>query len=568
MLVTPWIEAVIEGRLNAILRICHETVSPKAGPSSYSKGRLLLAKETNAIILRYDDDDRAFGRERYQPSDRNAPPRSDYRGYRSPPRRGRTPPPYATDTYISSDRRRSRSPAYRGGDAGGYRGRLRSPPRGYSPRRDVRARSPPPRSRRYSRSPLGRPRSPLPMRREPSPYRRPRSPLPAKRERMASPSREKYHRRGYSPLRNSRPAYPNENNYRPRERSPSPRRSQHVSRMASPVSSRRSSPHAHPERMVNAASGRHSPQYRSSRAPPARDVGYGDRSPPRRAFSPAPRSPPREPVAYRNRSPPPRNREEYGNGPTPAKWSDAQISKPQSSGYRNGDTRPPPSGPAYRSSHAHDTSTEASSSAPISMSAHNRPNSASLLSAPTRPRGGSSHADRGSRDHPYGGPPPHRGGRPPPASPYHGPPSRQHYDSRPPPSDYAHGTRASHHDPLAPFEPSYRAPPPFRSNNSSSTTYPRTQRFNHLASVPSVKEGGELLPSLMDPAAKKRLAELEEGRRKLVEQIDEKQREKRRNLREWETRERESRRDGLRSELAEEALETMSGDGPGTGTAF
>ena len=72
----------------------------------------------------------------------------------------------------------------------------------------------------------------------------------------------------------------------------------------------------------------------------------------------------------------------------------------------------------------------------------------------------------------------------------------------------------------------------------------------------------------MDSAAQKRIAELEEGKKKLMEQIEEKQREKRKNLREWETRERESRRDGLRSELAEEALQTMSGEGTAVGTAF
>ena len=528
-----------------------------------------LINKTNLIMFRYDDGDRSLGGETYRPSDRSAPPRSNYRGYRSPPRRGRTPPAYTTDTYASSDRRRSRSPAYRGRDGGSYRARPRSPPRGYSPRREVRARSPVPRTRRYSRSPVSRPRSPPPVRRDPSPYRRPRSPLPAKRERMASPPRERYHRRGYSPPRNTRPPYPNENNYRPRERSPSPRRSQHVSRMASPVSSRRSSPHVHPDRMANANSGQHSPVYRNGRGVAPRDEGYGDRSPPRRAYSPVPRSPPREPVAHRNRSPPPpRVREDYSNGPTPAKWSDAPMAKPQSSGYRNGDSRPPPSGPAYKNSHGRDAAVEAPSAAPISMSAHNRPNSASLLSAPTRPRGGSTFADRGSRDHSYGGPP-HRGGRPPPGPPYHGPPARQHHDSRPPPSDHSsYGQRSSHHGPSAPYEAPYRAPPPFRSNNSSSTTYPRTQRFNHLASSPTIKEGGENLPSLIDPAAKKRLAELEEGRKKLMDQIEEKQREKRKHLREWDVRERESRRDGLRSELAEEALEAMSGDGPGTGTAF
>lgn len=86
--------------------------------------------------------------------------------------------------------------------------------------------------------------------------------------------------------------------------------------------------------------------------------------------------------------------------------------------------------------------------------------------------------------------------------------------------------------------------------------------------MPAIVPGGEALPSALDPAAKKRLAELEEQKRKLQDQIDEKQKEKRRGLREWESKERESRRDGLRSELAEEALEAMSGEGGGAGTAF
>ena len=86
--------------------------------------------------------------------------------------------------------------------------------------------------------------------------------------------------------------------------------------------------------------------------------------------------------------------------------------------------------------------------------------------------------------------------------------------------------------------------------------------------MPALKECGEALPSLTDPTARKRLAELEEGRKKLMDQIEEKQREKRKNLREWDTLSRESRRESLRSELAVNALETMSGDVVGSGTAF
>ncbi len=264
-------------------------------------------------------------------------------------------------------------------------------------------------------------------------------------------------------------------------------------------------------------------------------------------------------------------------------------------GYRNGDSRPPPSGPSYRGSYARESPIDPSpAAAPISMSAHNRPASAALISAPTRPRGSPGFGGRGdhggrgdyggpgdfggrgdfsgrgdSRDHPYGGLS-HHGGRRPPASPHHAP-TRPPHDFRPPPSDHI-PSRPRNHGPATAYEPPpYRAPPPFRSNNSSSTTYPRTQRFgtNHLASVPAIKEGGQALPSLVDPATKKRLAELEEGKKKLMEQIEEKQREKRKQLREWDSMERESRRESLRSELAECSLEAMSGDGAGmTGTAF
>ena len=383
---------------------------------------------------------------------------------------------------------------------------------------------------------------------------------------------ERYERRNFSPPRNPRPRYLNENHYRHTERSASPiRRSEHTSRVASPISSRRSSPNIHPKRLVNTGSGPHSPTFRDSRVHPATRVsGHRDKSPARRGYSPVPMSPPREALPYRAQSPAPRERDDYRNGNTPVTWSGVQIAKPQPSAYRNEDSRGPPSGPGgYRDSHARESPSGPPPSAPISMSAHNRPASASVLSAPTRPRGGPSFAGRDSRDQPYSGPQSHRGGRAPPQSVYHAP-SRQQHDSRPPPSDHIpHGPRA-HHGHSAPFEPSYRAPPPFRSNNSSSTTYPRTQRFNtnHLASVPAIIPGGEALPSTLDPAARKRLAELEEQKKKLQDQIDEKQREKRRSLREWDSKERESRRDGLRSELAEEALEAMNGEGAGTGTAF
>lgn len=71
----------------------------------------------------------------------------------------------------------------------------------------------------------------------------------------------------------------------------------------------------------------------------------------------------------------------------------------------------------------------------------------------------------------------------------------------------------------------------------------------------------------MDPAADKKLAQLEEESKRLRDVIDEKQKAKRQMLRDWESKERESRREGLRSELAEGQLEQLSGEQVG-GAAF
>ena len=78
--------------------------------------------------------------------------------------------------------------------------------------------------------------------------------------------------------------------------------------------------------------------------------------------------------------------------------------------------------------------------------------------------------------------------------------------------------------------------------------------------------GGKALPNA-DPAAAKKIGQLEDDAEKLRKQIEEKQKEKRTELRDWDSRERESRRDGLRSELAEAQLEGLSGEVIG-GTAF
>lgn len=61
---------------------------------------------------------------------------------------------------------------------------------------------------------------------------------------------------------------------------------------------------------------------------------------------------------------------------------------------------------------------------------------------------------------------------------------------------------------------------------------------------------------------------MEEDKKKLLEAIEEKQRVKRAGLREWEKAERESKREGLKSELAEGQLERLTGEGGMSGAAF
>lgn len=225
------------------------------------------------------------------------------------------------------------------------------------------------------------------------------------------------------------------------------------------------------------------------------------------------------------------------------------------------------------------------------MSAHNRPGP-TILSAPTRPRG----APPGRFDGPprdFSAPPPKRGGSGGSA------PRPTSYDVRDgrhfvprggfgrggygrgdsglgrgdPRGEVGHGRGdtgyASHRPSLGREE----GPPPFRPHNSSSsTTYPRTQRFNtasqHLANGEKIIPGGKLASSGMNPDQEKRIRQLEETAEKIREEIEDKQKIKREVLREWDVRQRESERESLRSELAERHLEKLTEGEDGAGVAF
>ena len=112
---------------------------------------------------------------------------------------------------------------------------------------------------------------------------------------------------------------------------------------------------------------------------------------------------------------------------------------------------------------------------------------------------------------------------------------------------------------------------PFRGNSSSSTTYPRTQRFNtlqqHLTTNEKIIPGGKLLPSGLPVDQEKRIKNLEAEAERMRNEIAEKQKIKREVLNEWEVRERESEREALRSDLAEQHLQQLMEGEDGIGRA-
>ncbi|CAG7932745.1 unnamed protein product [Penicillium olsonii] len=173
---------------------------------------------------------------------------------------------------------------------------------------------------------------------------------------------------------------------------------------------------------------------------------------------------------------------------------------------------------------------------------HRGSQNVSLLSAPTRPRRGA-----GSRD-PWVGTPPTRRGS---AAPSNGPPA---------------GPRASFSSPTSSgggFRQSTSRP------SNTSTTQPLVHKGpNHLAGIGALLPEGKCFPSSLDPAAEKRLFQLEADKEKLLEQIAEIQRTKRAELRDWDRLDRESAICALKSELAEGHLQRMADESIGGGILF
>nr|POF17704.1 hypothetical protein CFP56_13116 [Quercus suber] len=516
------------------------------------------------------------------------------------------------------------------------------------------ARSPPPRYRERSPIPLKRAREPSPI-----DSRGRRTPPPAKRERLASPPRGRYDdyppsrgpslpRRRYSPegMRERRLTPPRgvTRDYRLHSRSPvsrneridpravddwrrprSPSTQRYASRpdylddqagRGSGATSRRSSPPVHPSRMTLQTPADDRPGRATPRTSYDNGEPYRAKSPERHRDSPRPQ---REPVLEDERV--------YSN-------TDDTRAPPPRDGYRAEDVPPPrapPTGPGgprtSASSMAPPTGPAAATSAASRSPAvpPSGPRAAAPSIAP-RGRGGFSGEFRGGRagfggsyrgsrggfgrgggegfnrssSEGYG-----RGG-----SEGHGRGGGETF-GRGGSEGFGRGASSavSHREasfsaegppsgPRGSFVAEQR--PVFTSNNSTATTYPRSQRFGPngqpipdgpsvpgpptgpkagrrptealvdrrqstqqpqvhpaIAELPKVIAGGQKGEPLVDLS---RLNKLQEEAEKLRKQIEERQARQRKGLREWDRLARDTEVAGLRSELAEQSVRQLNGE--------
>lgn len=509
---------------------------------------------------------------------------------------------------------RSRSPAGAPQPMANVSVRGRSPVdmrrgRDISPGVSRQLRSPPPAKReRFVSPPRGRfdaPRSPhqrtfspppdnrYPATAGPKVIRRQRSPSPPRREPLyAQPASREWKARSPSPgPRRSRQEQQSEQS--------SPKLSGNVSRQFSPpvhpsrlalqhpeefeedhhdspgwtIEARRAPVRSHAELAVDSPPPRSAYRERSPMDVERPARWNGERSPAVRTYSPGP--PTRMAVEYRS---PPRRREFSPRHEDQTEYYESRShprhGPPHHSGYRNGYAQGPSRGPPGNSSRHFNSGPPPSgpSGPPISMSAHNRPGNMSVLAAPSHPRGGSGPPPR--REHSYPG---YRGGRSAPYPlPMH---TRGHYHprDRSPGSGgrggdgpgVPTGPRTPHSHSHSHAPPQFRPPPPHHSHNSTSRTYPLTQRFSrHLSDLPSIVPGGKASASNVGQSVKEKLARLEQDQKRLEAELADKLDKKRAGMRTWDRLERETTRESLKSELAEQQVRVMSGEGGMGGAAF
>ncbi|KAL4915564.1 hypothetical protein BDW62DRAFT_188114 [Aspergillus aurantiobrunneus] len=163
---------------------------------------------------------------------------------------------------------------------------------------------------------------------------------------------------------------------------------------------------------------------------------------------------------------------------------------------------------------------------------HPRASNISLLSAPTRPRGSSNFKDGG-----WVGTPIRRG--PVPVGSYGTPIAPR--SNLPAPGAEAPPSRSCRHSTVT---------------GASSSHPPRYSKY--LVGLTAVVPGGKLPPSEVDNLTEKRLSQLDTDKDRLFEQIAESQKLKRDGLRDWDRLDRESSICALKSELAEGHLQCIT----------
>lgn len=507
---------------------------------------------------------------------RRSPSRGYVRHTRSPPRT--RSPRLVADTWVPSNnrvygrprsrspptlRRRSRSPSIYSRDVSqGYR-RTRSPPRRFSPRRDERPRSPRQMVWR-SRSPYseGRPRDTEWSRSTPI---RPRDSSPpsqdfrfAKRERFTPSISDRYPRADSPPRRGALREYgprasvafrarsPFQKHHErqqestPKRRSISPSRnttSGHIITPASDNNSRRPSPSHDKTNLV--------PFEQRSQSPATEYTPYG-RFPkssghisPNRERTFQSRYKPSTPIEERPTSSAGKEPHQENHN---VSWT---ATSQHDMNHAHGTFSIPTQPKAYNASLNH-TPLSGPSHIPKSLPSQNRGPNISLLSAPTRPRGGLN-----VRDNSWSGATPRRGTLPAVAQ------------STPPVSRGSNlmssgpGTELHQHT----FH---------RQNSIANTGYSRAPRLtNYLAGLCTIIPGGKAFPPYLEFATEKRLAQLETDKTRLFDQSMQKQESKRSEMRNWDRLDRESSISTLRSELAEGQLQRITGgEGGHAGTMF
>ncbi|KAB8214186.1 hypothetical protein BDV33DRAFT_183163 [Aspergillus novoparasiticus] len=523
------------------------------------------------------DRNRRFDDHRGGESYRPAGPRGYIRRSRSPRNRS---PRLVADTWVPSSSRsygrgRSRSPpAFRGRSSrspsfynreSGPSSYLKtcSPPRRFSPRREGRPRSPAPTSWRL-RSPyadsrprdFSRNRNMSKRLRDPSPnldfrpVRRERPALTASDQyaRPTSPSRRSLLRdnfargpmvpRSRSPIQDGRRDRHAENYIGQRRRSPSPRGvpSAYISAPGSVSNSRRSSPF-----LDRASAFQFDNRVRSPASQPV---------PCRRLSKNSEHSPSRHEHATLSKNKPKKDNTGRDSplmdgagcssekGPefdTSGRAPSLEIQGKDSSELNQAHSGSVPSYPRAYSAVQDHSPPSGPSHGPKSLSSQIRSSNISLLSAPTRPRGGPSF-----KENVWTGAPARRG---PMSAGSYGPPT---------------GPRSGHTPMPGPGVDTHRHST-YRQGSVTGVSYPRTPRYmNYLTGLSSIISGGRCLPSDLDALTEKRLSQLDADRDRLMEQIADTQRSKRVGIRDWDRLDRDSSICALKSELAEGHLQRIA----------